>query len=382
VKHYPGLGPVLYERTPGHPTSSAQASRRIMTSIMARTSRNTAAAIELGALAPLSSPGLMPAGLDLRDGMAMAVDDVNRIGGVCGQPLKLVVRDTGAGPAAAVAAVEQLAADGIAALVGEFHSAVAVPVSSVATRLGLPFLCASATADAVVRENPEWVFRLAAQQSRGWRFYANYLMDRGCKQVVMVVDQGEYWLGGMRALQDQFTQGGVEVSIIARSPDDDDELEMIRATGVVGPTHIVLLLVDYPEPFTRILRAIRRCGALRVKVGDPAGRVAFPECLRALGSDAAGIPYLAYLPPRLTSHGERVHRHFTTVNGREPSFVFYEGYDSAFTVAAALRAAGPDRRSLRDALERVDIEATRARIVFTASDHQWCSPVRVDVASA
>ncbi len=310
----------------------------------------------------------------------MAVADANRTGGVDGRPLRLALADTGAGPAAAMTAVERMAAAGITALVGEFHSAVAVPVSSVATRHALPYVCSSATADAVVRDNPAWVFRLAAHQSRGWSHYAHHLADHGCRHAVLVVDPGEYWTEGLRALEEQFSRRGVQVSVVARSPYDEDELTRISATGVAAPTDAVLLLVVYPEPYARLLRAIRRCPATHVIVGDPAGRVAFADCLRALGSDAAGIPYLAYLPSRLTSVGDRVRRRFRTLHGREPSFVFLEGYDLVLTLAAALRGAGADRHAVRDALEGVQVEGTRGRIEFSAGDHQWLSPVRVDVA--
>ncbi len=253
--------------------------------------------IALGGLAPLSTPGLVAAGRDLRDGMMLATADVNENRRADHRRLSLAVRDSGAGATAAVEAVEKLVADGIIALVGEFHSAVAVPVSSVATRLAVPFLCSSATADAVVDDNPVWVFRLACRQSRGWTLYADYLTDNGAEHVAIVADDGDYWRHGVRYLHEQLTYRGVDVSVV-RSSHRTDELDRIRSAGEGRSVDAVILLLAYPEPFTQLLRALRGCANLRVAVGDPAGRVAFRDCVEALGSDAAGISHLAYMPRR------------------------------------------------------------------------------------
>jgi ABC-type branched-subunit amino acid transport system substrate-binding protein len=74
--------------------------------------------IRIGALAPLTPPGWVDAGRHLLAGMALGVCEVNDAGGVDGRPLALAIRDTAADPARATAAVDELAALGVAALAG------------------------------------------------------------------------------------------------------------------------------------------------------------------------------------------------------------------------------------------------------------------------
>jgi ABC-type branched-subunit amino acid transport system substrate-binding protein len=97
--------------------------------------------VTIGALVPLTRPGLVEAGRHLLAGLDLAVGHVNDAGGIAGRPLALVVRDTAGDPRAAAAAVDELAGLGVAALAGEYHSVVARSAAARADALGLPFLC-------------------------------------------------------------------------------------------------------------------------------------------------------------------------------------------------------------------------------------------------
>jgi ABC-type branched-subunit amino acid transport system substrate-binding protein len=54
----------------------------------------TEGAIRVGAFAPLTCPGLVPAGRRLRAGLELGVEDVNRAEGVDGRFIELILRDT------------------------------------------------------------------------------------------------------------------------------------------------------------------------------------------------------------------------------------------------------------------------------------------------
>src|ERR1044071_5986723 len=145
--------------------------------------RADGSSVQIGVLAPLTRPGWVEAGQHLLAGLELAVRDVNDAGGIAGRPLELVVRDTAADPERAAAAVEELAAMGVAALAGEYHSVVARAAATRAEALGLPFLCSSAVLDALTDEPAERVARLAPAQSHGWRVYADFLLNAGHSRI-------------------------------------------------------------------------------------------------------------------------------------------------------------------------------------------------------
>src|SRR5215472_13471719 len=129
-------------------------------------------AIRVGGVMPLSRPGFLEAGRHLKAGLELAVADVNGLGGVGGRPLELLVRDTGAGPAKAVAIVDELHKDGVAAIAGEYHSVVARAIAARATQLGLAFVCSSAVLDSLTNEPS----RRRVKSTRVRR--SNFLSDR------------------------------------------------------------------------------------------------------------------------------------------------------------------------------------------------------------
>ncbi|WP_159041329.1 ABC transporter substrate-binding protein, partial [Streptomyces sp. WM4235] len=106
--------------------------------------RTDGASVRIGALVPLTRPGWIEAGRHVLAGMELAVREVNDAGGIVGEPLELVVRDTAADPRRAATAVDELERLGVAAVAGEYHTGVARAAAAPADALRVPFLCPSA----------------------------------------------------------------------------------------------------------------------------------------------------------------------------------------------------------------------------------------------
>src|SRR6201999_3280999 len=185
-------------------------------------------------------PGWAGAGRHLLAGLELAAGDVNDAGGVAGRPLELVVRDTAADPQRAVAAVDELAGLGVAAVAGEYHSVVARAAAARADALGLPFLCSSAVLDALTEQPTEWVARLAPAQSHGWQIYADFLLGAGHRRIAVAAQPSVYWAAGTGILRDYLAaHGGTVIELTPTAI--CDELADSGATAL-------LLLVGSPEP--------------------------------------------------------------------------------------------------------------------------------------
>ncbi|MGV9326806.1 ABC transporter substrate-binding protein [Streptosporangium sandarakinum] len=325
--------------------------------------RTDGSAVRIGALVPLTRPGWVEAGRHLLAGLELAVREVNDAGGIGGRPLELVVRDTAADPRRAVAAVDELARLGVAALAGEYHSVVARAAATRADALGLPFLCSSAVLDALTEQPTEWVARLAPAQSRGWRIYADFLLGAGHSRIAVATQPSVYWASGTRILRDHLAARGgtvLELDMGTLTPAAVcDELAGDRATAL-------LLLVGHPEPAVPIVRSVRRDRRLAdIMIGAPAGQPEFAEWATSLGGDGAAIPFLRYLPERLSPLGARVETALRERLAEAPSFVAFEGYDTVTVLADVLRSHGTDRTRIAEAWSRVAVEGTRGRIRFS-----------------
>jgi hypothetical protein len=141
----------------------------------------------------------------------------------------------------------------------------------------------------------------------------------------------------------------------------------------------LLLLVGYPEPAVSIVKAVRRDRRLvDVMLGAPAGQPEFAGWSGLLGHDGAAIPFLRYLPERLSPCALRVEAALRERLAEAPSFVAFEGCDTVAVIADMLRAHGADRRRLAEAWPQVALEGTRGQIQLSRaagiSVWQWAWP--------
>jgi hypothetical protein len=151
-----------------------------------------------------------------------------------------------------------------------------------------------------------------------------------------------------------------------------DELARDRATAL-------LLLAGHPEPAVPIVKSVRRDPRLAgIMIGAPAGQPEFAEWARLLGSDGAAIPFLRYLPGRLSPLASRVETALRERLAAAPSFVAFEGYDTVAVLAGMLRSHRADRTRMAGSWPRVAVEGTRGQIQFSRvpgiSVWQWAWP--------
>ncbi|MEV4332785.1 ABC transporter substrate-binding protein [Streptomyces sp. NPDC049597] len=336
--------------------------------------------VRIGALVPLTRPGWVEAGRHLLAGLELAVHDVNDAGGIAGRPLELVVRDTAADPQKAEAAIEELDRLGVVALAGEYHSVVARAAAARADALGLPFLCSSAVLDALTEQPTEWVARLCPPQSHGWRIYADFLLGAGHSRIAVAAQPSVYWASGTRILRDHLAPRGgtvIELDMGALAP-----AAVCDALVDNGATAL-LLLVGHPEPSVPVVKAVRRDQRLaEIMIGAPAGQPEFAEWAAVLGDDGAAVPFLRYLPERLSPLGARVEAALGERLAEAPSFVAFEGYDTVAVLADVLRSHGADRARAAGSWPRVAVAGTRGQIRFSRRPGtgvwQWArTPVQV-----
>lgn len=260
-------------------------------------------------------------------------------------------------------AVDELARLGVAALAGEYHSVAARAAAARADALRLPFLCSSAVLDTLTERPTEWVARIAPAQSRGWRIYADFLLGAGCSRVAVAAEPSAYWAAGTRILRDHLAARGgtvIELDVRALAPTAVcDGLAGNRATAL-------LLLVGHPEPAVSIVRSVRRDRRLAgIAIGAPAGQPELTGWATLLGDDGAAIPFLRYMPERLSPCGARVATILRERLAEAPSFVAFEGYDTIAVLADVLRSHGADRARTAESWPRVTVEGTRGQIRFS-----------------
>lgn len=98
-------------------------------------------------------------GLSMKKGAELAVDNINKTGGVNGREIVLLEFDDKGSPSESLKGVKQLAvADGVSAIIGPFNSSCAVAIIDLVNILEVPLITPVAMSDEINLEN-DYIFR-------------------------------------------------------------------------------------------------------------------------------------------------------------------------------------------------------------------------------
>ena len=142
-----------------------------------------------------------------------------------GVPIELKVRDSGSDPARAVAAVEELAKEGVAAIVGSPERVEAQSSVPRAAELGVPFL-ELAPDDA---RRGETTFKLVRQSEARARALARLAVRRGARSVAVLAPDSAYGRSMAAAFVDEARKLNVRIAGDLRYPE--------TATTFIDPVH-------------------------------------------------------------------------------------------------------------------------------------------------
>ena len=147
--------------------------------------------ILLGTHQDLTGP-VQALGSYLRDGMQLAVDDINGAGGVHGRKIRLLVEDNGFDPKKAVLATQKLVQrDKVFALVATLGSATTMASMNIALDANVPLLFAGTPADFTYTPYNRIKFGLSVPYGEQVRAGIKYMVDKLVKKKIGILYQDD-----------------------------------------------------------------------------------------------------------------------------------------------------------------------------------------------
>lgn len=173
-----------------------------------RLAKQKTAPLLIGLDADLSHGGTRSGGAIFR-GMQLAVEEINRSGGLLGQPVRIVGLDHGGNSQAGRQNVERLAAlPSLLAIMGGMQSAVIQAELDDIHRLKVPYLIPWASGHGLIEhgKQPSFTFRVSASD----RQVSPFLLERALKvgeRVVVLLEQSAWGRSTEAALKPMLEQG-------------------------------------------------------------------------------------------------------------------------------------------------------------------------------
>jgi ABC-type branched-subunit amino acid transport system substrate-binding protein len=317
-------------------------------------------------------------GVPLRDGLKMAIDEVNAAGGVNGRTIRLIVEDTGYDPQRAANAVEKLvSSDNVFAIVAPLGTPTIVPTMPLALQRGALHLFPYTVSEDAFR--PFHQLKFAAYPPyetmiRGG--VTHFIEEKGARRIGLLFQDDDYGISVRRGLESELEERGMVLSAIENYTrgvtDFSGRINSLHSAG------LDLLVIAAVAPDTKaIMEAIKAIGWNVSVLGTQACYL--PEVASQGGEAVDGfyavgqvaIPYPDDPNPLIRGWIRSFEERF----GSAANVQALEGYVLGRLFIAGLEAAGRDitPEGFAEALEAMQPFTIRgfgvAPLDFTPSDH-------------
>jgi branched-chain amino acid transport system substrate-binding protein len=344
--------------------------------MLAAVALSSAAAAQPIKLGELNSYKTFPAFLEpYKKGMELAVEELNRGGGVLGRQLELLTRDDNGNAGDAVRVAEELLTrEKVDLLMGTFSSAVGLAVADLAKQRHALFLAAEPLTDKIVWDSGnKYTFRLRPSTYMQTAMLIPDAARLNKRRWAIVYPNYEYGTAATAAFKQL---------MIARQAGGIEFVEIATPLGKIDAGPVVQALLDakpdaiFSSLFATDLAKFVREGDLRGLFRDRpvvnllAGE---PEYLDPLKDEApagwyvTGYPWSAIATPEHKRFLDAYQAKYKDYP-RQGSVV---GYSAVMSVAAAIRKAkSTDTEKLVAAMKGLAVDTPFGKVTFRAIDHQ------------
>lgn len=310
-----------------------------------------------------------------KNGMDLALDEINKAGGINGKQLKLVIRDDNANTGDAVRAADDLlVSDKVDVLMGTFLSNVGLAVSDYAEHKKRFFLASEPLTDKIVwKDGNRYTYRLRASTYMQVAMLVPEAVKMHKKRWVIVYPNYEYGQSAAETFKDLMKKAQPDVEFVA---------EQATPLGKIDAANVVQALADAkPDAMFNVLFATDlakfvRAGTQRnffkglsvvsLLTGEP-------EYLDPLGDETpvgwvvTGYPWYAIDTPEhkafLKAYEDKYHDY--------PRLGTIVGYTAIKSLAAGMKKAGStDTDALIKAFAGLKVDMPFGPITYRAIDHQ------------
>lgn len=345
-----------------------------VTTIFAGCSKKTGT-IKVGGVAPLSG-GVAVYGVECKNGIDLAVAEINAAGGINGQMLEFICEDDEGDAAKSVSAYKKLITkDGTRLIIGSLTSGCTIAITSQAQANKVVQIAPAATATAVT-DAGNYIFRACFIDPFQGRVGGKFAYDNlGAKKAAVLYDIGnDYSVGLMENFVSEFTkQGGEIVAKESYGTGEKDFNAIITKVKSANPD--VVYLPDYYSTVALIAKQLRAQGIDTPIVGadgwDGLTENAGDEVLNGYYSNH-------YAEDSDSPSVQNFVKNFEAKYNKKPNAFAALGYDSMYMLKDAILAAGTtDATKVRDALEKTNSDYVTGHIKFDENRNPIKSAVMV-----
>ncbi|GAB3538705.1 ABC transporter substrate-binding protein [Noviherbaspirillum agri] len=173
--------------------------------------------IRIGVSGPFTG-GSSPMGLSMRNGIRLAVDEINNIGGINGRKIELIERDDEAKNDVGAKIAEEFTQMKLVAAIGIVNTGVGLASIDAYQKAKMPLVVAVSTGTSLTRKyappaaSENYIFRISPTLDLEAKVVVADLKRKGLTKVAILADTTAYGEAGLKAFEEQCRLAGLEVS--------------------------------------------------------------------------------------------------------------------------------------------------------------------------
>jgi len=272
-------------------------------------------------------------------GVKLAVDQVNKAGGVNGRPIQLTLYDDQGDPTVGTELARKIASDGDVAMLGTAESAVTLAMAPILASEHIPNITSGQSTKMLALHSP-YLFLNGPTGLTYDSTLASYLVKaKGYAKIAMLTNSDSYGAGEQSAFTSSLKALGI--TPVAGQVVPSDQTNMTPAlTSIRGSNPQVLFIGAEEAQSGLIVKQARALGMTAVIAeGAPAGT---PLYMSTAGvTDANGtIVSSPYLGNQSSAAAQTFAAAYTAAYGSAPELHGAKAYDGAQVMITALKACG------------------------------------------
>ena len=339
--------------------------------------------IKIGVAGPFTG-GSAPMGVSMRDGVKLAVAEINAKGGVLGRQIQLIERDDEAKPERGVQLAQELInTEKVVATVGYINTGVALASQRFYQEAKIPVMNNVATGSIITQQfakEPEnYIFRNSANdQIQSAMIVEEAVIRRKFSKVAILADSTNYGQLGREDLEKALKAKGITSVAVEKYNIKDVDMTAQLLKAKQAGAQVVLTYGIGPE-LAQIANGMEKLGWKVPLIGS--WTLSMGNFIDNAGKNGDGtrMPQTfiqdANTPKRKTFIDAYV-KAYKPSGDRMPSPVSAaQGYDSIYLLAAAMKQAGSTdgpkvKAALENLTEKVDGVVTTYSKPYTKDDHE------------
>jgi branched-chain amino acid transport system substrate-binding protein len=339
--------------------------------------------IKIGVDGPFTG-GSSSMGVSMRDGVRLAVDEINKAGGVLGRQLQIIERDDEAKNERGVQIAQELInKEKVVAAVGYINSGVALASQRFWQEAKIPVMNNVATASVITHQfddQPEnYIFRNAAHDSiQAPMIVEEAVTRRGYKKVAILADSTNYGQLGRSDLEKALELKGIKAVAVEKFNIKDVDMTAQLLKAKAAGADVVLTYAIGPE-LAQIANGMTKLGWKVPMIGSWTLSMANFIDNAGPGGEGARMPQTFIQEPTTPKRQSFIINYLKTFSPKgariDSPVSAAQGYDSIYLLAAAMKQAnstdGPKiKAALEDLKAPVEGVVTTYNKPFTAKDHE------------